>query len=195
MVPGDCRRKETLERAGVAAARGVLVLTNDDQLNVSTALMARSLNRDVRIVVRMFNQNLLSRLGKAVQNVFALSTSNLTAPLLALTALTGHALGTFRLQCEQHNRRQVAGVTVTPTSPLRGRTLAEVESNARNLRDRQAHFESQLLSVPSHSWPEAAAKARYVLNLYAAGLSPEDSHHRDLVAAILEDFSRLAAWD
>ena len=73
-----------------------------------------------------------------------------------------------------------------------GRALAEVESNARNLRDRQARFENQLLSLPATSWPDAAAKARYVLNLYAAGLSPEDSRHRDLVAAILEDFARLA---
>jgi hypothetical protein len=86
------------------------------------------------------------------------------------------------------------GLAAQKATDLR-RTLAEVESNARNLRDRQAHFERQLLLVPSHSWPDAAAKARYVLNLYAAGLSPEDSHHRDLVAAILEDFSRLAAGD
>ena len=52
------------------------------------------------------------------------------------------------------------------------RALAEVESNARNLRERQAHFESQLLSVPAASWPDAAAKARYALS--AAGLSPEE---------------------
>jgi hypothetical protein len=30
-------------------------------------------------------------------------------------------------------------------------------------------FENQLLSLPATSWPDAAAKARYVLNLYAAG--------------------------
>jgi hypothetical protein len=39
---------------------------------------------------------------------------------------------------------------------------------------------------------EAAAKARYVLNLYAAGLAPTDAHHRDLVAAVLADLTRLA---
>jgi hypothetical protein len=71
------------------------------------------------------------------------------------------------------------------------RALAEVESNARDLRDRQALVEDQLLSSPASSWPEAAAKARYVLNLYAAGLAPDDSRHRDLVAAIFEDFARL----
>jgi hypothetical protein len=72
------------------------------------------------------------------------------------------------------------------------RVLADVEANAKALRDRQGMLESQLLSVPAASWPEAAAKARYVLNLYAAGLAPSDSHHRDLVAAVLADFARLS---
>ena len=83
------------------------------------------------------------------------------------------------------------GMAAQKATDLR-RAPAEVESNARNLRERQTHFESQLLSVPPASWPDATAKARYVLNLYAAGLSPEDARHRDLVAAILEDFARLA---
>jgi hypothetical protein len=72
------------------------------------------------------------------------------------------------------------------------RVLADVEANAKLLRDRQGMLESQLLSAPAESWPEAAAKARYVLNLYAAGLAPSDTHHRDLVAAVLRDFARLS---
>ena len=72
------------------------------------------------------------------------------------------------------------------------RVLADVESNARDLRERQGVLESQLLSVPAASWSEAVAKARYVLNLYAAGLAPADTHHRDLVAAVLADFARLS---
>jgi hypothetical protein len=72
------------------------------------------------------------------------------------------------------------------------RILADVENNARDQRERQGTLENQLLSVPAASWPEAAAKARYVLNLYAAGLAPADTHHRDLVAAILADFARLS---
>lgn len=71
------------------------------------------------------------------------------------------------------------------------RALAEVETHTSELRKREAALESGLLSVAATSWPEAAAKARYVLNLYAAGLPPEDTRHRDLVAAILEDFARL----
>ena len=72
------------------------------------------------------------------------------------------------------------------------RILADVENNAKALRDRQGILENQLLSVPAASWPEAAAKARYVLNLHAAELPPADTHHRDLVAAVLADFARLS---
>jgi hypothetical protein len=71
------------------------------------------------------------------------------------------------------------------------RALAEVENNARQLRQRQEVLESQLLAVQAASWPEAAAKAKYVLNLYAAELAPGDAHHRDLVAAVFADFARL----
>jgi hypothetical protein len=49
-----------------------------------------------------------------------------------------------------------------------------------------------MLAVPASSWAEAAAKARYVLNLYASELAPADRHHRDLVAAVLADFARLS---
>ena len=72
------------------------------------------------------------------------------------------------------------------------RILADVETNAKLLRDRQGVVEIQLLAVPATSWIEAAAKARYVLNLYAAQLAPADTHHRDLVAAVLADFTRLS---
>jgi len=72
------------------------------------------------------------------------------------------------------------------------RMLADVETNAKLLLDRQGVVEIQLLAVAATSWAEAAAKARYVLNLYAAGLAPDDTHHRDLVAAVLSDFARLS---
>jgi hypothetical protein len=72
------------------------------------------------------------------------------------------------------------------------RALADVEANAKMLRERQSAVEAELLAVPATSWVEAVAKARYVLNLYAASLPVADSHHRDLVAAVLADLARLS---
>lgn len=128
VIRGDCRRPDTLRSAGIDAARGVLILTSDDLVNISTTLMVRSLNPTVRVVMRMFNQNLIARLGKAVHNVFALSTSTLAAPVLALTALTGQALGTFRIDNIPENRRQVVELNVGSNSPLRNLLLGSVSS-------------------------------------------------------------------
>ena len=83
------------------------------------------------------------------------------------------------------------GMAAQKATDLR-RVLADVEANAKLLRDRQGVVEIQLLTVPASSWLEVAAKARYVLNLYAAGLAPDDTHHRDLVSAVLTDFVRLS---
>ena len=83
------------------------------------------------------------------------------------------------------------GMAAQKATDLR-RLLGDVEANAKLLRDHQGVVEIQLLAVPAASWIEAAAKARYVLNLYAAQLAPTDSHHRDLVTAVLADLARLS---
>ena len=115
-----------LEAAGIATARGVLVLTGNDLLNITTAVTIRTLNPEVRIVLRMLNQHLIGRLGKTLHNVFALSTSLLTAPILALTAVTGQALATFAIDNDAETRRQIIDIPITATSQLCGRLIADV---------------------------------------------------------------------
>jgi hypothetical protein len=86
------------------------------------------------------------------------------------------------------------GMAAQKATDLR-RTPAEVETHAKELRDRQTALENQLLSLPARTWPEAAAKARYELNLCVACLPSEDSRHRNLVEAIFDDFARLSRAD
>lgn len=123
VVRGDCRDPVALEAAGVGAARGVIVATGNDLVNVATALAVRRLNPDARVVVRMFNPTLVPRLGAAVRNTTALSVSALTAPLLAVSALTGESLGGFALE---GGAMQVAEVTVDADSELAGRPVSDV---------------------------------------------------------------------
>jgi Trk K+ transport system NAD-binding subunit len=122
VIVGDFRQADVLEAAGIREAGGVLILTSEDLVNISTALTARSLNAKVRIVVRMFNQNLIRQLGKAVQNVVSLSVSGMTAPLVALTAITGEGLGAFSLE---DRIRQVTEIKVADNSPLIGLTITQ----------------------------------------------------------------------
>ena len=71
------------------------------------------------------------------------------------------------------------------------RGLAHIDANTKRLRDMQRVVEIQILAAPATSWPEAVAKALYVLNLYSAGLAPTDTCHHDLVAAVFADLTRL----
>jgi Trk K+ transport system NAD-binding subunit len=120
---GDCRQVELLERAGVKDARAVVIVTSDDLVNISTALLARKLNPAARVVVRMFNVNLIARFTGAVKNTVALSVSALVAPVMALTAVTGDTLGAFKLD---DGPRQVSELVVADDSELVGRRIDDL---------------------------------------------------------------------
>lgn len=120
---GDCRKTTLLKKAGIDTVRGCIIVTSDDLVNVATALVVRRLNSDCRIVVRMFNQNLIPRLGAAVSNTTALSVSALTAPLIAMTAMTGSALGAVRLN---NVSEQITELRIRSSSPLIGHRIADL---------------------------------------------------------------------
>jgi hypothetical protein len=84
------------------------------------------------------------------------------------------------------------GMAAQKATDLR-RVVADAEAHAASLRDRERQIETLLLAVHAANWPEAAAKARYVLNLYNSTLGVNDRRHRDLVAAVLADFARLSS--
>jgi len=86
---------------------------------------------------------------------------------------------------------QHRGMAAQKATGLR-RLLAEVEANERVLRLQQAELETHLIAAPAASWQEAAEKARYLLNLFANTLTAQDPRRQKLIAAVLDDFERLA---
>jgi hypothetical protein len=86
---------------------------------------------------------------------------------------------------------QHRGMAAQKATDLR-RLLAEVEANEKALRVRQDELESHLVAAPAASWQEAADKARYLLNLFAATPAAQDPRRQTLIAAVLADFERLA---
>jgi Trk K+ transport system NAD-binding subunit len=122
IVRADFRDPAVLEEAGVRNSRGVLILTSDDHVNIATTLSVRQLAPETRIIVRLYNENLIQRLDKAVHNTIALSVARLTAPLLALTALQGQGLGAFDGQCQRY---EIIELNVQAGSSLEHRTIEE----------------------------------------------------------------------
>ncbi len=123
VLRGDCRRLDLLEQAGVKEARAVVIVTSDDLVNISTALLIRKLNPGARVVVRMFNQNLINRFTGAVKNTIAMSVSALVAPVLALTAVSGDTLGAYKLD---DGARQISEFIVTEDSELVGKRVTDL---------------------------------------------------------------------
>jgi hypothetical protein len=83
------------------------------------------------------------------------------------------------------------GMAAQKATELR-RLLAEVAANESALRLRQNELESHLIAAPAENWHEAAEKARYLLNLFAATLAAQDPRRQTLIAAVLADFARLS---
>jgi hypothetical protein len=86
---------------------------------------------------------------------------------------------------------QHRGIAAQKATELR-RLLADVAANEATLHLRQEELEAHLVAAPASNWPEAAEKARYLLNLFAGTLPPADRRRQKLVAAVLADFDRLA---
>lgn len=68
---------------------------------------------------------------------------------------------------------------------------ARQQENA--LHQRQTEFERYLLATPAVVWPEAAAAARYLLQLFAATPDAEDPRRQALIARTVEDLDRLSS--
>jgi hypothetical protein len=83
------------------------------------------------------------------------------------------------------------GMAAQKATELR-RLLANVEANEKELRLRQDELEAHLIAAPALTWHEAADKARYLLNCFAATPAAQDLRRQKLIAAVLADFARLA---
>jgi hypothetical protein len=82
------------------------------------------------------------------------------------------------------------GMAAQKATDLR-RLLANVEANEKELRLRQDELEAHLIAAPAANWHEAADKARYLLNCFAATPVAQDPRRQRLITAVLADFTRL----
>jgi hypothetical protein len=72
------------------------------------------------------------------------------------------------------------------------RRLHEVQLDHAAMLERQAELEKFLIAAPAQSLPEAAAKARYLIQLYAATAEAQDARRQKLIASVLDDLARLS---
>jgi Trk K+ transport system NAD-binding subunit len=95
VVIGDAFRDETLRAAGLDTCIALVSVTSQDIVNLETALNARALRDDVRIVLRLTDDDLAERLQKTISNTVSRSVPYLAAPAFATAMLEHQVLRTI----------------------------------------------------------------------------------------------------
>ncbi len=87
LLIGDARRDVVLRDANIDRAATVVCATNDDMTNLEAALDARQMNSNIRVVLRMFDQNMADKVRDGFNIHLAMSQSALAAPTFAACAV------------------------------------------------------------------------------------------------------------
>jgi hypothetical protein len=83
------------------------------------------------------------------------------------------------------------GMAALIATDVRRRRL-EFQLEQAALRRRQEELEKLLLAAPAKTWPEAAVKAQYLIQLFAATPEAQDPRYKRLIAHALDDLERLS---
>ena len=83
----DARKTEVLVKAGLDRASAVIACTDNDLTNFEVAIDAREVRPDIRVVLRLFDQSLATKIVHSFDIEAAFSASALAAPAFAAAAV------------------------------------------------------------------------------------------------------------
>lgn len=120
---GSGREEGILEELNLADAKSLIAATDDDLANLEIVLDARKLKPDIRVVLRMYDQELASKIRESFGIDLAFSTSSLAAPVFATSSSDRSILNSFYVG---ERLLVVAELTVNAGSPLAEKRIADI---------------------------------------------------------------------
>jgi Trk K+ transport system NAD-binding subunit len=148
VVFGDATREDTLRSVSLANARALVLLTSSDVVNLEAALVGRSHQEDLRVVLRLFDDDLAERLEHSVGIAISRSVSRLAAASFAAAMVERQVIGTMSIG---RSALMVAEVPVVAGSPLVGQPVA-----VANMADRARVIALRHHGVPGLNWKPGA---------------------------------------
>lgn len=121
---GNATHAEVLKQAGVERANAIIPCTEDDFTNLEIALVARELQPDIHVVLRMFDHDMAQKVARGFNISTAFSTSALAAPAFARAATRTDITHAFYVADQLLN---VSEMTVNAGSPLVDREVCDLE--------------------------------------------------------------------
>jgi Trk K+ transport system NAD-binding subunit len=129
VVVGDAVSEETLRAASLETCIALVSVTSSDVVNLETAMNARALREDVRIVLRVTDDDLSERLQKSIGNTVSRSVSYLAAPAFATAMLEHQVLRTIAVG---RHVLLIADVLVGDQAGLAGRFISDAEADGQS---------------------------------------------------------------
>jgi Trk K+ transport system NAD-binding subunit len=126
VVIGETEREDVLRAAGVGTCQALVSVTNSDSINLETALHARALASDIRIVLRLSNDDLAARVQRSVGNTVSRSVPYVAAPAFAAAMLEHQVLRTIAVG---RHVLLLADLLVGTGSELDGAVVQEVHQS------------------------------------------------------------------
>ena len=133
IIQGNARYHKTLEQAGVAKARAVILATNDDLANLDSGLTARDINPKARIVLRLFDETLARKIEGAF-TMPGISTAQVSAPAFIAAATGRKVYQEFQLSGRTVH---LTDMVISPEGGLVGRSVGELQAD-KDLQRRHA---------------------------------------------------------
>ena len=83
------------------------------------------------------------------------------------------------------------GIAAQKATEIRRERLYQFNEDQATLRRRQEELEKHLLAAPAKTWPEAAVKVEYLIQLFAETPEAQDPRRKALIAHAMQDLARL----
>jgi len=126
VVIGDAFREETLGAANLETCLALVSVTSSDIVNLETTLTARALRDDLRIVLRLTDDDLAERMQKTTGNIISRSVPYLAAPAFAAAMLEHQVLRTIAV-----GRHVLLIADVRAGPGLAGTVIADTEQDGQ----------------------------------------------------------------
>lgn len=125
IIHDDATRETALQAAGVKRASSIILCIQDDTLNLKIALKARSLNPEIRVVMRTFDDDFAKALS-AQFGFIAISGTGLAAPAFAASATDSDITRPISIEGESLS---LGRITIAPGSHLEDQTIGQIEDH------------------------------------------------------------------
>jgi voltage-gated potassium channel len=131
-VVGDATEEETLSRAGIEHAKGLITALPQDKDNLVVTVVAHQAFSDLRIVARASDLKFADRMSRAGARA-TVSPSHIGGLRMASELIRPHVVGFLDLMLKEESQTlRVEDIEIDPDSPWVGNPLSEIGIQAKH---------------------------------------------------------------